>query len=182
MTEEIVTRGDKIGMYIIIGIVITLIVVTIVGMVVVTDVFGSKGGKGLKVFLTVNSNYERDHAGIGTFQFGNTIEQGAGWINNGVTTMTVKYDKGEVQTGDFQICIRLTNGIQSCGSGYNSESKEPTHVTVNLYRDVEPQPSNNGNDQSQSQSSSNNNENNNALSQSQETTIYICKEGACTAQ
>ena len=37
-------------------------------------------------------------------------------------------------------------------------------------------------DQSQAQSQTSNNENNNALSQNQETTIYVCKENGCSAQ
>ena len=57
-SEEIVSREDIIAMYGGIAIMITLIVVAMIGTIMASDAFGSKGnGKGLKVYLTKMGDY-----------------------------------------------------------------------------------------------------------------------------
>ena len=94
----------------------------------------------------------------------------------------MKYHKGSIENGNFEICVAVT-GLQSCGSGYDGPEKEPVYVRVSLQGAVgDPTPMILDNGNSQAQSSSNNNENNNALSQSQETKIYICNDKGCNVQ
>jgi len=147
---------------------------------IVNDALAHKQGKGLRVHLTVDTNHVGQEASVGTYQYGRNVDERYNYVNNGITEITLNYQKGQIENGEFQICVRLNDGQQECGNGYNSEGKQPESVRVSIFSNGSPQP----NDQSQSQSQSSNNENtnNNALSQSQETTIYICKENGCFPQ
>jgi hypothetical protein len=173
-------KKETLGLHLVLVLIATLATVITISLLIHTDVFGSEGGKRLKVFLAVDTNHVGQEASIGTYQYGRTADLRYNYVNNGITEITLNYQKGQIESGEFQICVRLNDGSQGCGNGYNAEAKKPEHVRVNIYSDGSPQPV--PNDQSQSQSQSSNNENNNALSQSQGTTIYICKENGCFPQ
>jgi hypothetical protein len=156
----------------------TIAVVAIVLMAtIIPNVFAS--GKGLRVFLDVNTNLAAQDVKIITTQFDQRIQTHDGYMNNGYTQFELEYNKGMIQNGKFNICVHAPDaGIQECINGYNSEAKKPEYLSVNLDGSNMPQPQ----DQSQSQSSNSENTNDNALNQSQETTIYICKENGCFPQ
>lgn len=137
--------------------------------------------KGLKLYLTVDSNQGSQDGTIQTSQYGRVVDTRLQYITQGNYQYELRYQKGQVDNGDFQICVTLNNGVNNCNTGYDGPEKKPEYVTVNLYRDVVPQASDND-AQSQSQSSSNNNNNENLQSQSQSTTIYICNDGMCKQQ
>jgi len=72
---------------------------------------------------------------------------------------------------EFRICVSVSNGVQGCSQGYNSEEKKPETVNVNIHNDLtylapEPQQEQQFG-QSQSQS------------QSDDDTIIICNEPRC---
>ena len=137
--------------------------------------------KGLKLYLTVDSNQGRQDGTIQTSQYGRVVDTRLQYITQGNYQYELRYQKGQVDNGDFQICVTLNNGVNNCNTGYNGPEKKPVYVHVNLHGETN---SNEGQSQSQSQSSNNENNNNNenSLSQSQATTIYIRKEGGCTKQ
>jgi hypothetical protein len=93
----------------------------------------------------------------------------------------LNYQEDQVDNGEFLICVTLNDGPEGCGNGYDGKEKKLENVYVNIHR-MQVLLGNEGNSQSQSQSSNNQNENNNALSQSQDTTIYICGEKGCFSQ
>lgn len=135
----------------------------------------------------IDSNQRPQQAAIGTYQDGYRVSEEFYYINQGTTEITLQYREGAIENGEFDICVAVSGGIQGCGKGYDGPEKKPEYVRVNVHSDFVPvveEEQNNGNSQSQSQSSNNenNNENNNALSQSQETKIYICNEGGCKIQ
>jgi hypothetical protein len=46
--------------------------------------------------------------------------------------ITLQYPGGLIDTGEFRICVRSNNYDESaCGTGYNSEPKQPEHVFIN---------------------------------------------------
>jgi hypothetical protein len=161
-----------------------LLLVLIVSLVIVPTI-NEAYAKGLKVYLTVDSNQAAQDASVGTYQYGDRVSEEIHYINNGITEITLQYREGAIENGDFQICVAI-HGLQRCATGHDSEEKKPEHVRVSLQTgDPTPIPAGGGgNDQAQSQSSKNENNNNNenSLSQSQATTIYICKENGCVAQ
>lgn len=130
-------------------------------------------GKGLKLYLTVDTNLNDDVI-INTYQYGDSEAV----IHSGSNEVTLQYPSSLIETGEFRICIRSNNyGESACGTGYNSEAKQPEHVFINLYVektrnspnvdvDSQVQSQNQDNEQSQSQSQNNN--------QEQTTTIINC--------
>ena len=134
--------------------------------------------KGLKLYLTVDSNQGSQDGTIQTSQNGRVVDTRLQHITQGNYQYELRYRKGQVDNGDFQICVTLNNGVNNCNTGYDGPEKKPVYVHVNLHGETY----DNTESQSPAQSSNNENNNNNALSQSQETTIYICKEGGCTKQ
>jgi hypothetical protein len=137
--------------------------------------------KGLKVFLTVNTNVGSQPANIETYQHGNKVYS-HGW-SIGAGTTTLEYPDDLIETGSYEICITAQyDNLRSCGTGYNSEANKPEYVSVSLFGSTQPPQQLQQQGPSQSQSQSSNNENNNALSQSQETTIIICNDGKCKPQ
>jgi len=137
--------------------------------------------KGLKLYLTVDSNQGSQDGTIQTSQYGRVVDTRLQYITQGNYQYELRYQEGQVDNGDFQICVTLNNGVINCNTTYNGPEKKPVYVHVNLHGETN---SNEGQSQSQSQSSNNENNNNNenSLSQSQATTIYICKEEGCTKQ
>ena len=142
------------------------------------------GSKGLKVFLTINTNLVSQPVEIDTYQFDQFVSTHHGYMDNGMTQIEIDYEKGEIVNGEFEVCVYPSQvDMDRCANGYDSKAKEPVYVSIDLFGSNSPQPVDQprGQENSQSQSSANNNENenNNALSQSQETTIYICNDGKC---
>jgi hypothetical protein len=154
--------------------------ILIVAMATTTnDVFA----KGLKVYLTVDSNQRSQQGTIQTSQYGRVVDTRFDWIPQGTTQLTLNYQESQIDNGEFQICISLEDIVSGCGNGYDSEEKKPEHVTVSMHSSHVLLGELNGNSQSQSQNSNNENNNNNALSQSQETKIIICTtEKGCIEQ
>ena len=76
----------------------------------------------------------------------------------GRNEITLQYPSRLIDTGEFSICVKVSNqGESACDNANNSEAKQPEHV-FNLFRDVE----NEGTDNSQSQS------------QTQGQTVIVC--------
>ena len=175
------TKREVIG----VSIGVALVVVGFLSTTLSNEAYASS--KGLKVFLTIENSQPSQNGRVAIFQDGNLMTSNEYFINSGRSELTLQYPSGWIDTGSFEICIRLSDGAEGCGDGYNSPEKKPEYVTVYIGQldtsgliDIP----NQGNDQSQSQSqgSSNVNENSNALSQSQETKIYICNDKGCTVQ
>ena len=186
MSQATFSRKETIGLYLVYAFVVTLVTVAAIGMLLMTtDVFGS-GAKGLKVYLTVNTNLAGQPVEIYTSQFGENVEIHDSYMDNGYTEFELLYDRGMVVNGEFKICVYAVNAdIEECTYGYDSEAKKPEYVSVDLFGSnmpSQPQPVEQPPQQDQSQSQSSNNENNNANSQSQTTNIYICNDGECKKQ
>ena len=129
--------------------------------------------KGLKVFLSVDTNLASQGVEIDTFQFGDWIHTHTGNINNGFTQLTLQYPEDLVRNGDFEICVYgVLADFESCSLGFNGKESKPEYVTVELYGSNMPsqqlQPQQGGQSQSQSQSSEN--------------TIIICQQERCEVQ
>ena len=140
------------------------------------------GGKGLRVFLTINTNLVSQPVEIDTYQFDQFLVTHQSYMDNGETQIEINYEPGEVVNGEFKLCAyAMEADMERCVWGYDSEAKEPVYFNVDFYGSYS-QPVENNRGNSQSQSSANNNENNNAQSQSQETTIIICNNGKCEGQ
>jgi hypothetical protein len=128
-----------------------------------TEVFG----KGLKVYLTVNSDLSSQSANIVTWQGASEKYSHNDFINTGSTQLTLEYPDGLINTGEFRLCV-TAGSYSNCSLGYNSEEKKPEYITVDLYapRSIVPQThEQQGQSQSQSQSSDN--------------TIIICNREQC---
>jgi len=179
MSQATFSKKETIGLYLLYALAVILVVSVGIAMALMTsDVFGSS--KGLKVYLDVESNQRPQEACITTYQFGRIAADCTYYfINQGHTSTTLTYESGQIQNGEFKVCVRLNDGLENCGNGYNGEAKKPENVSVNLQRSFTPV-DNTVDPQSQSQSSSN--ENNNALSQSQTTQVIICTDGDCKVQ
>ncbi len=161
-------------------ILFVILAVSLVTVPLATDVFGS-GGKGLKAFLTVNTNLAGQPVEIYTSQFGENVEIHDSYMDNGYTEFELLYDRGMVINGEFKICVYAVNAdIEECTYGYDSEEKRPEYVAVDLFGSNMPPSQPVQQDQAQSQSSSN--ENNNANSNTQSQTIIICQQEKCEVQ
>ena len=131
--------------------------------------------KGLKLYLTVDTNLN-DDVRINTYQYGDRVFTHDASIHSGFNEVTLQYPSGLIDTGEFRICVMSNNYDESaCGTGYNSEAKQPEHLFVNLFAeenrnspnaDVNSQAQSQNHDNEQSQSQSQNNE--------QTTTIINC--------
>ena len=91
----------------------------------------------MKVFLTVDTNQRSQDVRIETFQHGNRIDTCNGFINTGITEITLQYPEGLIETGDFRIYVTvLSDNLYAYGNGYNSEEKKPEYVSINLFRSL----------------------------------------------
>jgi hypothetical protein len=127
--------------------------------------------KGLKIYLSVNTNLAGQGVEIDTFQFGNWIYTHTGYINNGFTKLTLEYPENLVRNGEFEICAYGVHAdFESCSFGYNGKESKPEYVTVELYG------SNMPSQQSQPQQGGQ------SQSQSTENTIIICQQERCEVQ
>src|ERR671919_641112 len=89
--------------------------------------------KGLKLYLTVDTNLNDDVI-INTFQYGDRVFTHDAVIHSGSNKVTLQYPSGLIDTGEFRICVMSNNYDESaCGTGYNSEAKQPEHLFVNLF-------------------------------------------------
>jgi hypothetical protein len=119
--------------------------------------------KGLKLYLTVDTNLN-DDVRINTYQHGDRVFTHDAVIHSGSNEVTLQYPGGLIDTGEFRICVRSNNYDESaCGTKYNSEAKQPEHLFINLFIkenrispnvdvDSQAQSQNQDNEQSQSQS------------------------------
>ncbi len=171
---------DKAKFWLVVGLIAFILVGYGCSIYVISA--NASGGKGLKVYLTVNSNQGGQDSTIRTYQYGDVQDSRLQYINEGSYQYELKYQKQQIDRGEFMICVELINEMQGCANGYNGVEKSPVYVALSIQGEQPEQQSDNGQSQAQSSSNSNENNNNNALSQSQETTIWICKEGGCTAQ
>jgi hypothetical protein len=130
--------------------------------------------KGLKLYLTVDTNLS-EYFMINTYQHGDRVFTHDAVIHSGSNKITLQYPSGLIDTDEFRICIRSNSYESACGTGYNSEAKQPEHLFVNLFAeenrnspnaDVNSQAQSQNQDNEQSQSQSQNNE--------QTTTIINC--------
>ena len=125
--------------------------------------------KGLKLYLTVDTNLN-DDVRINTYQYGDRVFAHDAVIHSGSNEVTLQYPSGLIDTEEFRICVRSNNYDEStCGTGYNSEAKQPEHVFINLFVkenrnspnidvDIQEQSQSQDNEQSHSQSQNNNQE------------------------
>ena len=89
--------------------------------------------KGLKVDLEVASDYGSQNAEVDTFQDDRFISTHDQFIDQGSWVYRLQYENGDINNGQFEVCVFLTSDqIESCGSGYNGEEKEPESVFVDL--------------------------------------------------
>ena len=97
-------------------------------------------------------------------------------IHSGSNEVTLQYLDGLIDTGEFRICVRSNNYESACGTGYNSEAKQPEHVFINLFLEGNRNLPNVDVDDSQAQSQSQDNEQSESQSQNnkQTTTIINC--------
>ncbi len=156
-------------------IIISLLVISSMILTPLTALQASS--KGLKLYLTVDTNLN-DNVRIDTYQYGNRVFTHDAVIHSGSNEVTLQYPGGLIDTGEFRICVRSNNYDESaCGTGYNSEAKQPEHVFINLFVeenrsspdvDVDNQAQSQSQDNEQSQSQSQNN------NQEQTTTIINC--------
>jgi hypothetical protein len=163
------TRKEKVTFLFLAGTLVALVGAIWVGFPIkyMMAVYGSEGGKGLKVYLTIDSNQRSQDAFVTTYQYGDIVSSGPNiFVNQGTSEETLTYQSGQVDEGEFRICVRLNDGVEGCGNGYNSPEKKPEYVNININR----QQVLLGNNNAQSQS------------QSQETTIYICNDDGCRVQ
>lgn len=170
-----------------VGLVIIIIVALITSSVVLQQqqlVYA----KGLKVFLTINTNQRSQDVRIETYQHGNQIDTRTGFINTGITELTLQYTEGLIETGDFRICVTaLSDNLYACRNGYNSEEKKPEYVSVNLFRSLVYADEDTNSNSASSSSSSSDSESNSASTSSasienrNENIIVICPEsgGKC---
>src|SRR5918994_3668901 len=88
--------------------------------------------KGLKLYLTIDTNLN-DDIKIITYQYGDRVFTHDAVIHSGSNKITLQYPSGLIDTGEFRICIRSNSYESACGTGYNSEAKQPEHVFINLF-------------------------------------------------
>lgn len=135
-----------------------VVLVTTVTIATMTDVFGSnESKKGLKVYLTVNSNLAGQTVEIDTFQFDKWVQTHDSYVDNGYTEFELNYPNDVVVNGEFEVCVYAVSAdIESCGFGYDSPAKEPVYMSIELLGSnmLESQPVD---QQAQSQSQSSNN-------------------------
>src|SRR5918995_5154365 len=123
-------------------------------------------GKGLKLYLTVDTNLNDDVI-TSTYQYGDRVFTHDAVIHSGSNQITLQYPSGLIDTGEFRICVRSNIYDESaCDIGYNSEAKQPEHVFISLFAGENRNSPNVDVGDSQAQSQSQNNE--------QTTTIINC--------
>jgi hypothetical protein len=162
--------------FIVVMIVVSALVISSIVLSPSTALHASS--KGLKLYLTVDTNLN-DDVKINTYQYGDRVFTHDAVIHSGSNEVTLRYPSGLIDTGEFRICIRSNNYDESaCNTGYNSEAKQPEHVFMNMYTEAGERNSPNVDVDSQAQSQSQENEQSQSQSQNnnqeQTTTIINC--------
>src|SRR5918996_6217480 len=112
-------------------IIVSALVISIIALTPLTALQASS--KGLKLYLIVDTNLN-DDVRINTYQYGDRVYTHNAVIHSGSNEVTLQYPSGLIDTGEFRVCIRSNNYDKSaCGTGYNSEAKQPEHVYINLF-------------------------------------------------
>ena len=129
MTRTTLSKKGALLVYLVYALFATLVAAETIGMLMVTtDVFA----KGLKINLELDSA-ESGNSAITTYQYNHIVASPSSfYVNQGRTPIELQYIDDQVQTGQFQICVRLDNGNQGCGNGYNSPEKHPENVFVSI--------------------------------------------------
>ena len=123
--------------------------------------------KGLKLYLTIDTNLN-DDVRINTYQLGDRVFTHDAVIHSGSNEVTLQSPSGLIETGEFRICVRANNYDEtSCDTGYNSEAKQPEHVFINLFIEENINPPNVNDDDNQEQSQSQSQDNDQSTSQNQ---------------
>ena len=139
-------------------------------MVLTSSTALQASSKGLKIYLTIDTNLN-DDIRINTYQYGDRVFTHYAVIHSGSNEVTLQYPSGLIDTGEFRVCIRSNNYDESaCATGYNSEAKQPEHVFINLFLEGNRNLPNVDVDDSQAQSKSQSQSQNNK----QTTTIINC--------
>jgi hypothetical protein len=107
-----------------------IIISTVLMATITNDVFA----KGLKVYLTVDSNQRPKEGTVLTYQYDRVVDTRLDWIEQGITQLTLNYQEDQIDNGEFQICVELWDGLQGCGNGYDGKEKKPENVYVNIHR------------------------------------------------
>jgi hypothetical protein len=157
-------------------IIISALIMSI--MVIAPPTTLQASSKGLKLYLIVDTNLNYD-VRINTYQYGDRVFTHDALIHSGSNEVTLQYPSGLIDTGEFRICARTMDYDESaCDTGYNSESKQPEHVFINLFVEENRSPRNADADDSQAQSQNQDNEQSQSQSQNndqeQTTTIINC--------
>jgi hypothetical protein len=111
--------------------------------------------KGLKLYLTVDTDLLGQDIRIDTEQHGRWVYGHDGFVNTGLNEYTLEYPRDLIENGEFQICVTTQNDDwYNCGEGYNSREKKPERVFVNLITGQTTSPDTQSQTESQSQSQS----------------------------
>ena len=137
-------------------IIISVLVISSLLLTTSTALLASS--KGLKLYLTVDTNLN-DDVRINTYQYEDRAFTHDALIHSGSNEVTLQYPSSLIDAGEFRICVRSNNYDESaCDTGYNSEAKQPEHVFINLFIEENRNSSNVDADDSQAQSQSQDNE------------------------
>jgi hypothetical protein len=102
-------------------------------MVLIPSAVLQASSKGLKLYLRVDTNLN-DDVRINTYQHGDRVFTHDAVIHSSSNEVTLQYPSGLIDTGEFRVCVKSNNYNESaCGTGYNSEAKQPEHVSINLF-------------------------------------------------
>ncbi|MGH9982760.1 MAG: hypothetical protein ACRD8W_02240 [Nitrososphaeraceae archaeon] len=145
-------------------------------MVLTPSIALQASSKGLKLYLTVDTNLNDDVI-INTYQYGDRVFTHDAVIHSDSNVVTLQYPSGLIDTDEFRICVRTMNYDKSaCDTGYNSEAKQPEHLFISLFADENRNSPNAEVDNSQAQSHNQDNEQSQSQSQNNEqtTTIINC--------
>ncbi len=76
---------------------------------------GDVYAKGLKVYLTVDSNQRPQEGTIYTYQHGIQVDSRYHFIDQGITQVTLQYDDDVIDVGvqDLCVCVQWSTGMQS---------------------------------------------------------------------
>jgi hypothetical protein len=118
-----------------IGLTLSLVSTIFIAAIATADI-QNIFAKGLKLYLTIDTNLANQPIRIDTNQYGQTVYSHSGSMNPGRNEITLQYPNHLVDNGPFEICVGTWNNGQSCGNGNNGEEKKPESVFVSLYGQI----------------------------------------------